>query len=114
MIAYCSLGVDVAMGNAPVKRSLFGYIFVPFFKRSFYDASELAKSSPTATEFIITDDFDFEKEKQLLIEKEEIYLEAGHENCKKEPNAFFGRLAAEQTGVGMYNHIDHHLRQFGA
>ncbi len=34
--------------------------------------------------------------------------------CTKHPNFFFGRLTPVEWAALMYQHLDHHLRQFGA
>ena len=114
MLAHCNETMDVVMGKKKIKRVFLGYILGPLLKRKFFDGSEFSKNSPTAKDFIIVDEREFEKEKQLLISKLTEYSKGGPENCTKEPHAFFGRFTAEQWSIGMYKHVDHHLRQFGA
>jgi hypothetical protein len=113
MLAHCIVGMDVAMGRIHIKRGILGYTIGPLMKKKFYDNSEFSKNSPTATEFIIIDERDFNQEKQLLIDKITEFSKGGPEKCTTDAHAFFGKLTAEQWGVGMYKHVDHHLRQFG-
>ena len=42
------------------------------------------------------------------------FSEGGAAKCTPHPHPFFGKLTSEEWGIGMYKHLDHHFRQFGA
>jgi Protein of unknown function (DUF1569) len=42
------------------------------------------------------------------------FAKGGAEGCTKHPHNFFGKLTPLEWATGMYKHLDHHLRQFGA
>ena len=113
MVAHCNVGLEVAMGEKTIKRIFIGYILGPLFKSSFYNDNPFQKNLTTAELFLMEGDYDFEKEKNQLIEKVKLFSSNGPEKCTKEPHGFFGHLTPQQWGIGMYKHLDHHLRQFG-
>ena len=39
---------------------------------------------------------------------------AGPEGCTRTPHCFFGDLTPDEWAIGMYKHLDHHLRQFNS
>ena len=114
MMAHCSAALEVASGQKNIPRVFIGKILGPLFRPNFYNDKPFGKGGPTAPQFVITDQRDFEKEKARLIGLVKKFAEGGEANCTKEPHAFFGPITAEQWGIGMYKHTDHHLRQFGA
>ena len=113
MLEHCARPFDVTLGRVVIKRSLLGYILGPFFKKSYYDDSEFKHNSPTASEFVIAADTDFEAAKARLLANLAAFYAGGPEKCVAEYHAFFGKLTPEQWAIGMYKHLDHHLRQFG-
>ena len=71
------------------------------------------KNTPTAKYLVMTANFDFEKEKEALInnlkdaeEKEPTYFEG------KDSNGF-GKLTSKEWSHMLYKHIEHHFKQFG-
>lgn len=113
MLAHCVETMAVVLEKKKLPRSFLGYILGPLFKAKYYDDSPSSKNSPTASEFIITDQRDFETEKTSLLAMIRNFHQGGEEKCTKEPHSFFGKLTPEQWGKGVYKHLDHHLRQFG-
>ena len=61
----------------------------------------------------IAQHFDVESEKSKLIEKIQRFVQTSPEQVAKSSHPFFGALTAEQRGVQMWKHLDHHVRQFG-
>ena len=113
MLAHCKTGLEVAQGEKSVKRIFIGYILGPLFKSSFYNEKPFSKNIATAEIFKMQGEFDFDFEKQELIKKILQFYEGGPSKCTTEPHGFFGHLTPQQWGIGMYKHLDHHLRQFG-
>ena len=114
MMAHCSAALEVATDQKKIPRIFIGRILGPLFKSSYHNDKPFSKGSPTADDFVITDTRDFEKEKARLTKLVKQFAEGGEAKCTKEPHSFFGPLTPEEWGIGMYKHMDHHLRQFGA
>jgi hypothetical protein len=52
-------------------------------------------------------------ERQRLRESIDRFASGGSGICTKHPHFFFGPLTPVEWAVLMYQHLDHHLRQFG-
>jgi len=113
MLAHCSKALEMASGQSFPPRLFIGRILGPLFKSKYLNDKPLDKNSPTDKSFIISDNRDFEKEKVTLKNLVQQFAEGGAEKCTTHPHSFFGKLTPEQWGIGMYKHLDHHLRQFG-
>ena len=68
---------------------------------------------PTAKEFIIKNDRDFEVEKKDLLNQLNTFLAKGEKNCDGRVHPAFGKLSSYEWGFSQWKHFDHHLRQFG-
>jgi len=114
MLAHCTAALEVAAAEKFPPRMFIGKILGPLFKSQFYNDRPLNKNGPTDKSFIIDDQRDFDKEKERLKKLIKKFAEGGPEKCTAQLHSFFGKLKPEQWGIGMYKHLDHHLRQFGA
>ena len=114
MLAHCSAAMEMATGHGPGKQKLIGKIFAPFVKTSLLGEKPFSRNSPTDPAFIVTDERDFEAERDRLTRLVNTFCDAGPEKASACTHSFLGRLEGEQWGVMMYKHLDHHLRQFGA
>jgi hypothetical protein len=74
--------------------------------------SEFKKNSPTAPEFIFKEHFDFEVVQQELITNFSRFAQ-GHNAIKVMDHPFWGKMTYEDWDKLMWNHMDHHLKQFG-
>lgn len=74
----------------------------------------MEKNLPTAPNFIIKDERNFNDEKKKLMELLDKFYNAGPMGISKYPHPMFGKFTPEQWGMSMYKHLDHHLKQFGA
>jgi hypothetical protein len=113
MLAHCVAALKVANGEATPKRMFIGRIMGPVFKKNFFSEKPFPKSTPTDKTFIVTDQRDFEKEKELLSQQIRKFAKVGEEGVTVHPHSFFGKLTPIQWSIGMWKHLDHHLRQFG-
>jgi hypothetical protein len=113
MLAHCAVALEVAGGRKVLPRLFIGRILGPIFKSKFYDDQPFKKNSPTDGAFIIEEGRDFENEKANLKRLVQQFAKDGAEKCTTHPHVFFGKLTPEQWSIGMYKHLDHHLRQFG-
>jgi hypothetical protein len=114
MLAHCSASMEMATGQLVLKRLFIGRILGPAFKSKYLDETPLGKNSPTDKNFIITDKKVFEQEKTRLKKLVQQFADGGIEKCTTHPHSFFGNLTPRQWSIGMYKHLDHHLRQFGS
>jgi len=112
MLAHCTSSLRLANGERKPKRMLLGILIGSFFKSTYYDDKPFKKNAPTTKESTIIDKREFYKEKEILINKIVQFVEGGMEKCTKHPHPFFGFYTPEQWGIGIYKHLDHHLRQF--
>jgi hypothetical protein len=114
MLAHCEIGLQTATGEKKLPRIFIGRLLSPFFKSFFFNEKPFSKNSPTDKAFVFTDERDFEAEKKKLLLTLDRFVKGGEANCTSHPHSFFGKLTPAQWGIGLYKHLDHHLRQFGA
>jgi len=114
MMAHCSKTMDMASGVVNPPRMFIGRLIGPFFKPIFTNEKPFGKNSPTDKELVIPDQRDFAREHEQLKLKVRQFYEGGEKRCTRHPHPFFGSLTPEVWSRGMYKHLDHHLRQFGA
>ncbi|HTL81100.1 MAG TPA: DUF1569 domain-containing protein [Bacteroidia bacterium] len=113
MMAHCCGALSMATGEKKLPRLLIGRILGPLVKPGFLSEKPLSKGSPTAKEFIFTDERDFEKEKKELHRLLKKFHEGGEKGATPHPHGFFGHLTPKQWGEVQWKHLDHHLKQFG-
>jgi hypothetical protein len=82
------------------------------FKKSMYSHKLWRKNLPTAKGFAITDEKDFEVEKQAITN---LINELNEQRDRNDwqPHPAFGKMTKDQWGKMQYKHLDHHFRQFG-
>ncbi len=113
MMAHCSAGFDLASGRLVRPRALIGRLIGPFFKSIYSNDKPFSRSTPTDDKLRISDTRDFSREKELLKVCIQQFHQGGEAQCTTHPHPFFGPLTPREWGIGMYKHMDHHLRQFG-
>ncbi len=114
MMAHCSGALDLATGKANLKRIFIGRLIGPLVKPIYTNEKPFSKSSPTANDLVISDVRDVARERELLKAKVREFHVGGESECTRHPHPFFGKLTPYEWSRGMYKHLDHHLRQFGA
>ena len=113
MLAHCKEAFRVPLMEKPPKRMLMGYLVGWMAKPLLYGPSPTKKSLPTAPNFIIKDERNFEEEKKQLVDLVTQFHQADLAVTATKVHPFFGKMTAEQWGKGMWKHLDHHLLQFG-
>jgi len=113
MLAHCKQAFKVPLSSKPLPRLFIGRLIGWAIKGNLYNTKPWPKGLPTAPDFIIKDDRDFETEKADLLTLIKKFHDAGPQGAGLFPHPLFGRLNAEQWGKAMWKHMDHHLRQFG-
>jgi hypothetical protein len=104
----------MAMGKVSPPRILIGRLLGRLAKKSvIVNRTPMRRNSMTEKSCLITDKRDFVVERQALRESIDRFAKSGPAACTKHPHFFFGPLTPEEWAVLMYQHLDHHLRQFG-
>lgn len=114
MLAHCKAAFTVPLSDKKMPRSFLGLLVGWMVKEKLYNDSPWKKNLPTAPNFIVKGDRDFEKEKLELFELINRFYNGGPANVGRFPHPMFGTYTSAQWGQSMYKHLDHHLRQFGA
>lgn len=112
MLAHCSSFQDIATGDLTSARSWLGMVIGRFVKPLFYNDKPLPQNMSTIPDIMITDERDFELERESLIQKIITFQHNGRDQWTAS-HPFFGKLSSDEWGKGIYKHLDHHLRQFG-
>jgi hypothetical protein len=113
MLLHCQKPLDVAEGTLMLKRGLLGFFFGRIAKADFMKRDEFKKNLPTIPTFRITDNPDFQAQKDELLERIVRFREKGTAVLANKKHPFFGPMSDHEWGVLQYKHLDHHLRQFG-
>jgi hypothetical protein len=114
MMAHCSITLDIASGRLNLPRIFLGRLLAPFVRSIYTNDKPFQKNSPTGKELIVADQRDFTRERDQLKLKLRQFCDGGEPRCTRHPHPFFGPLTPHEWSRGMYKHLDHHLRQFGA
>lgn len=113
MFAHVNEAFKAAVGKEKPKRAFVGVLFGKIAKRSFLGSKSFKKNLPTAKEFKIINEREFEKEKQQTLHLLNLFSTGGPTLMSKHPHPFFGRLTINEWNTLMAKHLDHHLTQFG-
>lgn len=113
MLAHCTGGFELATGENKAPRLLIGRLIGGLIKPFYTNDKPFKKNSPTDPSLRITDQRNFDKEKQKLQKAVQSFHKGGESICTSHPHPFFGKLTPREWGIGMYKHLDHHLSQFG-
>ncbi|WP_443943489.1 DUF1569 domain-containing protein [Pedobacter sp. AW1-32] len=115
MLAHCSASLETAMGrNTPEKLPFFIRMIGRMLKTRFLGPKPMPKNSGTDKSYIITDERNFEVEKNKVMQLIKAFSEGGPSKCTTAPQVFFGKMTPDEWAIMQWKHFDHHLRQFGA
>ncbi|HTN45065.1 MAG TPA: DUF1569 domain-containing protein [Flavipsychrobacter sp.] len=117
MLAHCQKPLEAALNieliPTDLKMKMLSFLFGKMVKNQYLSGAELKKNSPTAPTFVITDERDFEKEKEILIKDINAFSEKGRAGKLGNRHPFFGKMTHEEWDALQWKHLDHHLKQFG-
>ena len=114
MLAHCSAAIGMAEGKVTPPRILLGRLLGPLAKKSLIVNGEpMRRNAMAEKSVLVTDERDFVVEQKRLRESIDRFATGGPGICTKHPHFFFGPLTPVEWAVLMYQHLDHHLRQFG-
>ncbi len=113
MLAHAQRPLMSAYGELKAKRGLMGILFGRIAKKKLTGDQPFQKNLPTDKHFVVSDQRNFEEERQKLIASVQHFIQVGPEGITKDSHPFFGPMTSEEWDRLMWNHLDHHLRQFG-
>jgi hypothetical protein len=112
-LAHCSAAMEMAVGEKVPPRILIGRLLGRLAKKSMIVKEKpMPRNSGTDKSLVVRDDRDFVVERQRLRGLIDRFAAGGSAACTKHPHFFFGPLTPEEWAALMYQHLDHHLRQF--
>jgi hypothetical protein len=112
-LAHCSAAMEMAMGKVSPPRILLGRLLGRIAKKSVIEKGiPMRRNSMTEKSCLVTEERDFVVEGQRLRESIDRFAAGGPGICTKHPHFFFGPLSPVEWAALMYQHLDHHLRQF--
>jgi hypothetical protein len=110
MMKHCSQWDEMALGKRKYKQSLLGKLFGRIALKDMMKDEPVKKNLPTVPSFKIKEDAGFNQEKNKWVALMNEYKDYSGDGII---HPFFGTMSKEQTGLLVYKHVDHHLRQFG-
>ena len=114
-LAHCSAAMEMALGDRTPPRILIGRLLGRFAKKSMIlNEKPMPRNVGTDKSLVVSDKRDFVMERQRLREFIDRFAAGGPRACTSHPHFFFGPLTPEEWAALMYQHLDHHLRQFRA
>jgi Protein of unknown function (DUF1569) len=113
MCKHCTLASNIAFGKTDLKVNFLMKILGKMLKKKVFYGAEMRKNSPTAKEFIITDEQDLEKTKAAFIANYSRFASEGKSSIKVLDHPFWGKMTYEDWDALMWKHTNHHLEQFG-
>ena len=114
MLAHLQQTFKVPLSDKPMPRMMIGRLIGWAIKPKLYNETPWKQNLPTAPDFIINDERDFNTEKLGLLNMMEEFHDRGPEGIGRYPHPMFGTFTKDQWGKAMYKHVDHHLQQFGS
>ena len=114
MMHHCQKPIEIALQKTTVKKpNIFMRLLIKSFKSTLYNDKPWKQNLPTAKEFIVNEQKDFDKEKNsLVLLIDELKAKGEQHNWPKHP--IFGTFTSQQWGQMQYKHLDHHLKQFNS
>jgi len=113
VMAHCSLGLEMALGEIKTRRKLIGRLIGLVIKPMVLgNDDEFRRNSPTLDELAVSGERDLAAERRRLGSLIDRFVSGGPSVCTSRPHPYFGRLTPMEWAILEYKHLDHHLRQF--
>lgn len=114
MLAHCNVTYEMVYENKHKKPNAFlRFILKALVKKKVVSDEPYQKNGKTAPQFIITDQREFELEKNRLTAYVNKTQELGESHFEGKESLSFGSLSTQEWNNMFYKHLDHHLKQFG-
>ena len=113
MLAHCCVMYEfIYENNHPKIGGFKRFLLKLLVKNAVVNQKPYKKNSPTAPEFLIKSNRDFQTEKQRLIAYLIRTQELGESHFDNKEYRSFGRMTSKEWNNMFYKHLDHHLHQF--
>jgi len=113
MLAHCNVSYEMVYENIHKKPNNFIKIVLRLFvKNKVVNKKPYSKNNPTAPQFIVKDERNFEIEKNRLINYIIKTQELGEDTFEGKISHSFGKLSSKEWNNMFAKHLDHHLTQF--
>jgi len=114
MLAHCAVTYEgVYTDKFPKPNAFVKFMLKLFVKKQVISEKAYPKNGRTASQFLITDERNFETEKQKLVDYIVKTQELGEDYFDGKESHSFGKLTKQEWSNLFYKHLDHHLNQFG-
>lgn len=114
MLAHCNVAYEMIYETKHKKpNAIMKFILKAFVKNKVVGEAPYKHNSPTAPQFIMKEEKDFEQEKKRLIAYIEKTTLLGENHFDGKISDSFGVLTKTEWSNMMYKHLNHHLTQFG-
>jgi hypothetical protein len=113
MLAHCSVGMEVSLGDLVLQQVWLGKLFGKRAKASMMSGKPVRRNMPTDQAYLVKDERDLNVERTKLAGLIDRFQAAGPEGCTKHSHSFFGPMTPEEWSELNYIHLNHHLEQFG-
>ncbi len=114
MLAHCNVAYDMETGELPVNNNFITrWMLKTFVKKNVVNEVPYPKNGRTAPAFVISDERDFDAERQKLIDHLRRVSAQGAAYYEGKENVSFGPMTAKEWSNMYHKHLDHHLTQFG-
>ena len=114
MLAHCNVSYEMVYDNIHPKPNKFTrWILKSFIKNAVVSEKPYPKNGKTAPQFLITEEKDFETEKERLIGYIDKTQQLGEHHFEGKESHSFGKLTSQEWNNYFYKHLNHHLTQFG-
>jgi len=113
MLHHCQKAFEMPLGMVEAKSpGFFMKFLMKFFKSSMYNDKPWKKGLPTPKNFVVSDERNFETERDaLIVLMTDFHNKGVSYEWPKHPA--FGNFTSEQWGKMEFKHLDHHFKQFG-
>ncbi len=116
MCLHCQMPLEIALEKRTLSGKKPGFmkrLVFKIYKPLMYNDKPWSKNLPTAPDFVIKGEQNFEVEKEKLIKViSEFHKLSDKQKWPEHP--MFGTFTKEQWGQMQYKHLDHHFNQFDA
>ncbi len=114
MVKHCARSVEWGVGDAvpptaPLPLRILGRVIKPL---ALGDERPMRRNSPTVPVLRVQGEPEIGEGRERLCALIDRFVEGGAERCTTHRHAIFGKMTPDEWAVLMYNHLDHHLRQF--
>lgn len=114
MLAHCNVTYETVYEDKHKKpNAIMSFILKAFVKKVVVSETPYKRNNPTAPHYIISNQKDFDIEKQRLIDHIIKTQQLGEAYFDKKESHSFGVLSIKEWNNMFYKHLDHHLSQFG-